>query len=284
MNVLITGTSGLIGRALAASLSAEHTVTCLSRNPTEVDGVTTIQADFTSANTLQQLDDRPIDTLVHLAAVTGRGPESECLRVNVHGTYTLLRYLIDRGCEKFALASSIAAVGFQSPLFRPLELPIPDEHPCLDRHGYGVSKYLMEEVTRYLQLQNENLDIINIRLASIQPDAVSRPAVTVGPIPEQWTLGRLAVMSLSDAVQCFTLAATSPPKPGVRIMNAVGTQANAADPIPDILRAWYGPGADVIDFSHYERPGHERDPIYDITRIQTELGFVPQWKPVEEEK
>ena len=32
MNVLITGTSGLIGRALAESLSAAHTVTCLSRS------------------------------------------------------------------------------------------------------------------------------------------------------------------------------------------------------------------------------------------------------------
>ena len=26
----------------------------------------------------------------------------------------------------------------------------------------------------------------------------------------------------------------------------------------------------------YERPGHERDPVYDISRIREELGFVPE--------
>ena len=27
--------------------------------------------------------------------------------------------------------------------------------------------------------------------------------------------------------------------------------------------------------AHYERAGHERDPVYDIARIKAELGFVP---------
>ena len=273
--VLITGTSGFIGRALVQSMARTHDVVCLSREKTEVEGVTAIRGDFTSKNDLQELDAHTIDILVHLAAATGRHNEEECLRVNVHGTYGLLRYLIDHGCQKLVLASSIAAVGFQSPKFRPLQLPIPDEHPCLDRHGYGVSKYLMEELTRYLSLQNENLDFINIRLASILPEDSDRPPVVAGPMPEQWSLGGLSVMYLNDAVRCFTTAAESGHKPGVRILNAVGAQANAADPVPDILRAWYGEDANRLDLSHYERPGHERDPVYDISRIEKELGFVP---------
>lgn len=67
-----------------------------------------------------------------------------------------------------------------------------------------------------------------------------------------------------------------PLKPGVRIMNAVGAQACAEDTVPEILRAWYGPDADRIDMSHYERPGHERDPVFDISRIREELGFAPE--------
>ena len=67
-------------------------------------------------------------------------------------------------------------------------------------------------------------------------------------------------------------------------MNAVGAQANAADPIPDIMRNWFGPDAESLDFSHYERPGHERDPVYDITRIREELGFEPRWQRMEEEE
>ena len=38
MRVLITGTSGFIGRALAADMAADHEVVCLSRQPTEVCG------------------------------------------------------------------------------------------------------------------------------------------------------------------------------------------------------------------------------------------------------
>ena len=170
MRVLITGTSGFIGRALAEDMAADHEVVCLSRQPTAIDGVAVVEGDFAEADALTRLDDWDFDALVHLAAVTGAGTEADLMRVNVLGTYGLLRYLVDRGCQKLVLASSIAAVGMQSPHFRPLELPMSDEHPCLDRDGYGFSKYMMEETTRYLARQNEALDIINIRLCSIWPE------------------------------------------------------------------------------------------------------------------
>ena len=83
-------------------------------------------------------------------------------------------------------------------------------------------------------------------------------------------------MYLSDTVRCLRLAVDAPLKPGVRIMNAVSGQACAADPVPEIIRAWYGQDADRIDMSHYERPGHAYDPVYDISRIRQELGFVPE--------
>lgn len=274
-NILITGASGFIGRQLAKSMARDHRVICLSRRRTDVDGVTAIQGDFTSPDDLRQLDPHPIDVVIHLAAVTGGCSEEDGLRVNVLGTHHLLRYFIDRGCKKFVLASSIAAVGFQSTRFRPLQLPMPDEHPCLDRDGYGFSKYLMEEVTRYLSRQNEGLDFINIRLASILSDDRRPTPRKAGPLTP-WAIGSISVMYASDAVRCFTTAAEAPLKPGVRIMNAVAAQACAADTISDIIRAWYGNDADRLDLSCYERPGHERDPVFDIRRIKEELGFVPE--------
>ena len=274
-HVLITGTSGFIGRQLAASLSKTHEVVCLSRQATALTGVTAYEGDFTVPEVLRQLDSHPIDVIIHLAAVTGGCTEEDGLRVNVLGTHGLLRYGIARGVKKFVLASSIAAVGFQSVKFRPLRVPIPDDHPCLDRDGYGVSKYLMEEMTHYLSRQNETLDFINIRLASIAPDDTTPTLRKAGPLTE-WSLGGLSVMFASDAVRCFTMAAEAPLKPGVRTMNAVGDSACAADPIPDILQAWYGPDAGGLDLSHYERPGHAFDPVYDIELIAREIGFRPE--------
>ena len=267
--VLITGASGFIGQALAASMAKNHDVICMSRKSPGLD-LPWVRGDFSAFEDLRQLDDREIDAVVHLAAVTGGCLERDGILVNVEGTRCLMRYLMDRGCKKFVMASSIAAVGFQSTLFRPLQVPIPDEHPCLDRDGYGVSKFLMEEITKYYQRQNEALDVINLRLASIGADDRMPPLKKVGPLP-QWGLGGLTVMARSDVVRAFTTAVEAPYKPGVRIMNAAGPKAWAADPVADILKHWWG---DDVDLSHFEQPGHEHDAVYDVRRIERELGFV----------
>ena len=273
--ILITGTSGFIGGSLAAALADQHEVIGLSRKPTSVEGVTAVEGDFANPNELKKLEALgDIDMLIHLAAVTGRGPEHACMDVNVTGSYHLLRHLINRGTEKFILASSIAAVGMQSTLFRPLQLPMEDEHPCLDRDGYGFSKYMMEEITRYLSRQSDGLDFINLRLCSILPEDGQRAPIESGPAPA-WGFGSISVMYLSDVIRCLTLAVEANHRAGVRIMNIMGAQTCVADTVPELMRAWYGTDADASDMSHYERPGHERDPVYDITLVREELGFVP---------
>lgn len=272
--ILVTGTSGFIGRALAESLATKHQVVGLSRKNPGLE-LPWVRGDFGSFEDLRQLDRHSIDAVVHLAAVTGGCLERDGILVNVEGTRCLMRHLIDRGCRKFVLASSIAAVGFQSPQFQPRQLPIPDEHPCLDRDGYGLSKFLMEELTKYYHRQNPQIDVINLRLASIGPDEKMPPPVTVGPIRE-WALGSLTVMARSDAVRAFRLAAEAPLKPGVRILNATAPKAWAADPVAEILRHWWGTS---VNLSHFEQPGHAHDSVYDVSRIREELGFVAQTAP-----
>ena len=267
--VLITGASGLIGQALASSLADRHEVLCMSRRNPRLN-LPWIRGDFRSFEDLRQLDGRDIDVLVHLAAVTGGCLERDGILVNVEGTRCLMRYLIDRGCRRFVMASSTAAVGFQSTQFRPQRLPIPDEHPCLDRDGYGFSKYLMEEVTRYYHRQDEKIDVINLRLATVCPDERMPPPVRTGPIG-QWALGSITVMGLSDAVRAFSLAAEAEYRAGVRTMNAAPPKAWVADPVATILRNWWG---SEVDVSYWERTGHEYDSVYDVRLIERELGFV----------
>lgn len=272
--VLITGASGFIGKALAQSMAGRHQVICLSRRNPGLD-LPWIRGEFGDFEDLRRLDGYGIDVVAHLAAVTGGCLERDGILVNVEGTRCLMRYLIDRGCTKFVMASSIAVVGMQSTLFRPLQLPIPDEHPCLDRDGYGFSKYMMEQVTHYYGRQNQDIDVINLRLASIVDDNKMPEPQRAGPI-HQWALGGITLMARSDAVRAFTLAAEAPYKPGVRIMNAVGPKAWVAAPVADVLRAWWG---DEVDVSYFEQPGHEYDSVYTANRIKDELGFVAQRLP-----
>lgn len=272
--VLITGASGFIGSRVAIEAARQHEVICLGRRDTGPE-LTCVRGEFGSFEDLRQLDAFTFDVAIHLAAVTGGCSGRDAMLVNVEGTRCLMRYLIDRGCRKFVMASSIAAVGFQSTKFRPRQVPIPDEHPCLDRDGYGFSKYLMEEITKYYQRQNEHIDVINLRLASIAPDERMPKLVEVGPLGP-WGLGGITVMVLSDAVRAFLMAAEAPPKPGVRIMNAAAPMAWVRDPLADILQRWWG---DEVDVQHFRQPGHEYDSVFDVARIKRELDFEARHLP-----
>lgn len=272
--ILVTGASGLIGNALARSLSAKHQVLCMSRQ-SPGPGLTWIRGEFSAFEDLRHLDKYAIDAVVHLAAVTGGCLERDGILVNVEGTRCLMRYLMDRGCRKFVAASSTAAVGFQSTKFRPLELPMSDEHPCLDRDGYGISKFLMEQVTKYYQRQNEDIDVINFRLSTVIDDEKLPPLRKVGPLG-QWAVGSITIMALSDAVRAFTLAVESAHKPGVRVMNATGPLSWVADPVADVLRNWWGKD---VDLSYFEQPGHEFDGLFCTDKIEQELGFAAEVLP-----
>ena len=272
--ILVTGASGFIGQALAPSLAERHDVICMSRRNPRL-GLPWVRGDFGAFEDLRALDGYEIDAVVHLAAVTGGCLERDGILVNVEGTRCLMRYLIDRGCGKFVFASSIAAVGFQSVQFRPLQLPIPDEHPCLDRDGYGFSKYMMEQIIKYYWRQNEQIDAIALRLATVVADENIPSLLRVSP-PRPWSLGRITQMARSDAIRAFTMAVEAPQAPGVRIMNAAGPRAWVADPVADILANWWG---EEVDLSCFRQPGHEYDAVYDVRRIERELGFVAERLP-----
>ncbi|HCN06322.1 MAG TPA: hypothetical protein DIT01_00195 [Lentisphaeria bacterium] len=272
--VLITGASGFIGRALVRAMSVRHDVVCMSRNDPGLD-LPWIRGDFCSFEDLQRLDDNPIDVVIHLGAVTGGCLERDGMLVNVEGTRCLMRYLMDRGCREFVMASSIAAVGVQNTSFRPDRIPIPDDHPCLDRDGYGFSKHMMEEVTKYYHRQNPEIDVVNLRLSTVKPDERMPAPMNPGPLPE-WGLGIITVMALSDAVRVFTMAAEAPYRPGVRTMNATSPKAWVAAPVAEILGNWWGRD---VDLSHFEKPGHEYDSVYDVSCIETEIGFVAEKTP-----
>ena len=267
-NVLITGASGFIGNALARSMSANHKIICLSRRDPEIAGTIWIRGSFGSFEDLRQLNAWKIDVVVHLGAVTGGCTEGDAVLVNCEGTRCLMRYLIDRGCTKYVFASSIALVGFQSPQFRPIQIPIPDDHPCLDRDGYGLSKHLMEQIAHYYSRQNELIDVINLRLSSVvNDDATPQGLSDLG----EWSLGSITVTVLSDVVRLFSLAAEADPVTGVRTMNATCSRAWSTIPTAEVLRHWWG---NEVDLSHYEQKGHKHDSAYDVARIAKELGFV----------
>ena len=268
--ILVTGASGFIGSALSAALGPDHEVIAMSRSTVDIPGVTYVKGEFWSFEALRQLDKWNFDAVVHLGAEL-RGPDRDFVMVNGEGSRCLMRYLIDRGCRKFVMASSIAAIGCQSVLFRPEVLPIPDEHPCYDLYGYGFSKFIMEEITKYHWRQNPGIDVVNIRLCSVIRDEVrSRKPEGIRPLPE-WTVGTVTCMFLSDAIRAFSLAALGPVKPGVRILNTAAERIWATVPTAEFLENWWG---DDVDLSYFRKPGNEFRSVYSVDRLREELDFT----------
>lgn len=270
MNVLITGASGFIGRALVKRLAEQHFVIALSRKKVERASAY-VEGAFDSETDLSKLDPFPIEAVIHLAAVTGGCSEEEGLAVNVLGTRRLYRYLLDRGCRKFITASSIAVAGGLSEAFTPLELPIPDEHPCLATDAYGLSKAMVETLTHYFHRGQNNTDFINLRLGAVASDDWTPPVLEAGTTPVLPFI-TMAHIYADDVIEGIAAVLAAPLKPGVRTLNLVGPDVTSNLPVTEVLNLMVG---DSCKIESYHFPGHNFLPLYSMKRFEDEFGFKP---------
>ncbi len=116
-SVFVTGAGGFIGQILVRRLSATPggaiKVLMRRRAPPEVLGQGASQPRQVNGDLLNPDSYRAelagCDTVVHLAAVTGRAPPAEYERVNVEGTRVLLEACKAAGVRRFLYVSTIAA-------------------------------------------------------------------------------------------------------------------------------------------------------------------------------
>jgi len=86
MRILITGTTGWLGAALASNLAAKdsHEVVGLARRTTLLDGVASLQADLSSKQDMEALSKQPaFDVVVHLAGAAGWCSLEQAVDINV---------------------------------------------------------------------------------------------------------------------------------------------------------------------------------------------------------
>jgi nucleoside-diphosphate-sugar epimerase len=272
--VLVTGATGFIGSRLVRRLRENHDVIAFARRDVTEASVS-LRGDFSAAEDLDQLDGYDIDTVVHLAGVTGGSSEDDAFRVNVAGSRRLFRYAVDNGIKHFVVASSIAAAGCLSNDFLPSVLPIPDDHPCRALDAYGLSKSMMESTIRYFGRTDPSLEFTVFRIGAVLPEE-AEPAKPEALQTMNWPFCQMGTIAASDVVDAIALAATHPIGAGVRQMNLVAPVAGAPIPTAAALRAALGDKADALDLSFYESPGNSDGPLYAIERLYDVYGFRPQ--------
>ncbi|PRY69150.1 nucleoside-diphosphate-sugar epimerase [Glaciihabitans tibetensis] len=111
MRVLVTGASGLLGRAVATEIAGQgHDVRTFQRRPSGLGGVVPRLSDelgsVTNADDVARAVDG-VDAIVHLAAkVSLAGDPADFDRVNVDGTRSLLAAARSAGVARLVLVSS----------------------------------------------------------------------------------------------------------------------------------------------------------------------------------
>jgi nucleoside-diphosphate-sugar epimerase len=108
--VLVTGMSGLIGKALHKQMEGKYELSALNRS--EVAGVTCHRADISDPAAIEPAFAGQ-DAVVHLSAVItrGEGAWEALLQTNVIGTYNVFEAARKAGVKRVVFASSGATIG-----------------------------------------------------------------------------------------------------------------------------------------------------------------------------
>ena len=105
--VLVTGLSGLIGRALRKQVDGRYDLRALNRSA--VEGLPCHQADIADLGAIKPAF-AGVETVVHLAAQVGNPAWEAVLRHNITGTYNVFEAAREAGVKRVVFASSGAAV------------------------------------------------------------------------------------------------------------------------------------------------------------------------------
>jgi nucleoside-diphosphate-sugar epimerase len=232
MNVLITGATGFIGRALVRRLvRGNNKVTALVRNQRKTDasflaGCTVHVADIIDKDRLAALVPLigSMDVMIHLAACIDYQADKEALfQTNVEGTVNVLESARKLGVAKFVYISSIEAIGPISGK----EVPADETQPCRPVNSYGESK--LEAENRVLRAGVElNMDVAVLRLGNVYgPESLSFVLPVAGTVLaankswlySNWHLYRWNPVYIDDAVAGIMSASVAKGRGGIYIIS-----------------------------------------------------------------
>jgi len=239
--ILITGATGLIGRALADEFrSLGHRTIGLS-----IDRAGESRCDENyegSANDpeLMQRALRGVEVIVHLAAL--RSPNLDTpLRtytLNTSATFNTLSSAAESGVKVAIHASSISVLGFSfsQALLYPSYFPIDEAHPKILSDPYGLSKVADEETVRFIR-NRYKIDIYAPRFPYVGDleTLLAKRAAKIAADDSFGTQDFWAYLEIRDAVKAIATFVEERPKLDDPVLHVVAPNTLARTMTRDLM-------------------------------------------------
>ncbi len=193
MQIAVTGGAGYIGsHTVVALLEAGHDVAILdSFRNAEADvpdriseiagrGAQIYRVDITEAEALKRvMAEVAPEAVIHFAGLKAVGEAVaeplEYYRVNVEGSGTLFRTMVELGCTRLVFSSSATVYG------DPDTVPIREDHPLRPTNPYGHSKRMVEQIIEDWGRSWPDLAAINLRYFN---PVGAHPSARIGEAPQ----------------------------------------------------------------------------------------------------
>lgn len=211
MRVIVTGSSGFLGRHVAAHLvRCGHEVRGVDVNPPPAGFQLWghVSADLTDLAAALELV-RDADAVVHIAAIprpTGR-TAGDVFHTNVGSAFNVVEATRLARIPRLVYASSFSVLGypFGVPFVPPRSLPVDELHPIHAQDPYGLSKWLGEEIVEAAVRQG-GLSAVSLRMPWVQSPETF--AGQIGPRRETAEAVRdlWSYIDVRDAADGFRLA------------------------------------------------------------------------------
>jgi nucleoside-diphosphate-sugar epimerase len=284
MRVLLTGSSGWLGRFLAPLLRAKgHHVTGLDVAPgTHTDVIASV-ADGAAIDRV--FAERGIEAVIHGGALhkpdIARYPKQAFVAVNVTGTLNLLEAAAAAGHDRFVFTSTTSLMISQAIRDEAGDAAVwldEDSGPIEPRNIYGATKYAAEQLCRLFHAEH-GLNCIVLRTGRFFPEGDDTHSHPPGEnLKANELLHRR--LTVEDAARAHVAALAKAPKIGfgTYIVSAptpfTRDEAAALKHDARAVIARHYPDAKALYAARgWELPARIGR-VYDSARVQRELGFA----------
>ena len=268
MRILLTGSSGRIGRAIYGALAGAHEVIGVDRT---VFSTTQIVGDCADSGVIKPALEG-VNAVIHTAGPHAPHvdlvPDAEFERVNIEATHELYEWAREAGAQRFVYTSTTALYG--DAIQPDVCTWIDEDTPPQPRSVYHRTKYAAEVMLE--SMATDALPVRALRMSRCFPEPADLMALyrlhRGVDARDVGTGHALALTHEGEAFERFILSGASPFLPEDCDTLARDPRAVLELRAPELL----------AQFEHHEWPLPKNiDRVYCSAKAQQKLGWSPRW-------